>query len=153
MDRKTELAKRGLFLALVALFAVGCKTSTRPMHIERGLEPQASVIPDRTSLSKPYLTYGQIGFTTPGQLEEHFDNHGAEFKAISPPQFLQFAQELRDRPKDPTFLECKRFDGVVCRFDPESGAFLAYNKDRTIRTFFKPKDGDAYFYRQMHRLH
>lgn len=123
------------------------------MHIERGIGPQAGVIPDRTSLSRPYLIYGHIAFTTDGQLDEHFDKHGAEFHAISPTQFLQFAQELRDRPKDPTILEGKRFDGVICRFDTQTGAFIAFKKDRIIRTFFKPKNGEEYFYRQMRRTH
>jgi pyocin large subunit-like protein len=61
------------------------------------------------------------------------------------------AQELRDRPIDGSVLEAARSDGVVTRFDRASGAFLAFNRDRTIRTFFKPNDGEAYFRRQLNR--
>jgi pyocin large subunit-like protein len=41
--------------------------------------------------------------------------------------------------------------GIVTRFDRRSGAFGAYNHDRTIRTFFKPNDGERYFRRQAER--
>ena len=38
-------------------------------------------------------------------------------------------------------------DGVLRVFDPQSGAFGAYNRDGTTRTFFKPGNR-AYFERQ-----
>ena len=34
-----------------------------------------------------------------------------------------------------------------------SGAFIALNADGTIRTFFKPNNGEAYFRRQSTRSH
>jgi len=40
---------------------------------------------------------------------------------------------------------------VVTRFDRTSGAFLAFNSDGVIRTFFKPNDGERYFRRQAER--
>lgn len=123
------------------------------MYIERGIGPQSGIIPDRTSLSKPYLVYGHIAFSSDGQLEEHFDKYGRDFDAISPTQFLQIAQDLRDRPKDGDILEGRRFDGVICRYDKETGAFIAFNKNRVIRTFFKPRDGEAYFRMQMALKH
>ena len=48
-------------------------------------------------------------------------------------------------------LEAVRSDGVVTRFDKVTGAFLAFNDDLTIRTYFKPNDGEAYFRRQSKR--
>lgn len=142
-----------VLIALATLAISGCNAPSRPLHIERGISDQTSEVPDRTSLSKPYLTYPQVGFTTEGQLEQHFDKHGGEFHAISPTQFLQFAQELRDRPHDSSLLDGKRFDGVFCRYDTRSGAFIAFNKNHVIRTFFKPRNGEAYFYHQMSRRH
>ena len=35
--------------------------------------------------------------------------------------------------------------------DRSSGTFLAFNPDLTIRTFFKPNDGESYFHRQSKR--
>ena len=37
--------------------------------------------------------------------------------------------------------------------DRRSGAFLAYNTDLTIRTFFRPNAGEAYFQRATGRTH
>ncbi len=62
------------------------------------------------------------------------------------------AQTLRDAPAGGMVLEIVRpADGVVSRFDKSNGAFLAFNPDRTIRTYFKPNDGESYFRRQAKR--
>jgi pyocin large subunit-like protein len=58
---------------------------------------------------------------------------------------------LRDRPAGDPVLEAVRSDGVVTRFDRSSGTFLAFDRDRTIRTFFKPNDGERYYRRQAER--
>ena len=50
-------------------------------------------------------------------------------------------------------LEIRRQDGVVSRFDRSTGSFIAVNADGTIRTFFRPKDGERYFRRQATREH
>ncbi len=64
---------------------------------------------------------------------------------------MRQAQELRDRPAGGDILEIKRADGVITRFDRKTEAFLAFNRDLTIRTFFKPNDGERYFQRQSKR--
>ena len=62
------------------------------------------------------------------------------------------SQSLRDAPAGGPILEAvRRGDGVVTRFDRDNGAFIAFNRDRTIRTFFKPNDGERYFHRQAAR--
>ena len=48
-------------------------------------------------------------------------------------------------------LETVRRDGVTTRFDRQTGAFVAFNRDGTIRTFFKPNDGERYYRRQAER--
>jgi pyocin large subunit-like protein len=59
---------------------------------------------------------------------------------------------LRDAPVGGDIVEVVRqSDGVISRFDRGSGAFLAADPDGTIRTFFKPNDGEAYFRRQARR--
>jgi len=92
-----------------------------------------------------------VGFASRTRLAEHFEKHGREFGSISEDQYLRLAQELRDKPPDDSVIEAVRGDGVVTRFDRKSGAFLAFNRDRTIRTFFKPNDGESYFRRQLNR--
>jgi hypothetical protein len=70
----------------------------------------------------------------------------------NPRGFRTRAQALRDAPVGGDILEIVRgIDGVISRFDRRSGAFLAADPDGTIRTFFKPNDGEAYFRRQARR--
>ncbi len=93
-----------------------------------------------------------IGFHSRAQLAEHFQKHGAEFAAASIADYLHMAQALRDAPVGGDILEIVRpSDHVISRYDKASGAFLAFDTGGTIRTFFKPNDGEAYFRRQAKR--
>ena len=93
------------------------------------------------------------GFESHAKLTEHFHKHGAEFGAKSETEYLHMAQILRDTPLIPRIREAVRSDGVITRFDLQLGSFLAFNRDRTIRTFFKPNDGERYFERQLNKSH
>lgn len=111
------------------------------------VETGAAVAADRgTPVAHP-----EIGFHSPERLVEHWQRHGAEFGAVSPEEYLRLAQALRDRPAGGAVLEAPRSDGAITRFDRASGAFLAYDEDLTIRTFFKPNEGERYFHRQLER--
>ena len=111
----------------------------------------AAPIPPGTAQTPPQNT-GK-GFRDHAHLAEHFAKHGREFGAVSETQYLALAQTLRDAPAGGDILEVIRAgDGVVSRFDKRSGAFLAFNRDGTIRTFFKPNDGEKYFRRQVNRV-
>ena len=91
------------------------------------------------------------GFRTRRQFEEHYAKHGREFGNVSAQQYLSMAQDLRDAPAGGPILEAVKPTGVVTKFDRRTGAFGAYNRDRTIRTFFRPVDGERYFRRQARR--
>lgn len=91
------------------------------------------------------------GFRSGRQLDDHYEKHGAEFGKISKEQYLKMAQEFRDAPKGGDILESVRQDTVITRFHKRKGWFLAFNNDRTIRTFFIPNDGERYFWRQARR--
>ena len=88
------------------------------------------------------------GFRSKRQFEEHFTKHGSEFGGISPQEYLQRAQALRDTPTGGSILEAVTPEGIISKFDRRSGAFGAYNRDGTIRTFFIPNAGERYFHRQ-----
>lgn len=93
------------------------------------------------------------GFRGPAQLADHFARHGADVGASTPEAYVARAQALRDATVGGDVLEIVRsVDGVISRFDRRTGAFGAYDADGTIRTFFKPEDGEAYFRRQARRL-
>ena len=97
-------------------------------------------------------TASSARFRSRAQLEDHYRKHGAEFGRISIDDYVRRAQALRDAPAGGDVLEVVRTaDGVVSRFDRATGAFLAFDTDGTIRTFFKPNDGEAYFRRQAKR--
>jgi len=89
-----------------------------------------------------------IGFRTKKQFDEHFAKHGAEFNGISKSEYLLLAQTLRDEPAGGSVLELRRPDSTVSRYDRKSGAFIAFDANGMIRTFFKPNDGESYFRRQ-----
>jgi pyocin large subunit-like protein len=92
-----------------------------------------------------------IGFASRRRLVEHYEKHGREFGPVTVDEYLRQAQELRDRAAGGDVLEAARADGVVTRFDRRTGAFLAFNRDLTIRTYFKPNAGESYFRRQARR--
>lgn len=110
---------------------------------------------DRRSSSNGAVQPGrpEIGFHSRQQLDAHFAKHGAEFGDVNRQEYLREAQLLRDAPVGGSVEEIKRPDGTVSRFDRASGAFIAFDADGTIRTFFKPNDGEAYFRRQALRSH
>lgn len=91
------------------------------------------------------------GFRSAERLHEHYLKHGAEFGRLSEAEYLATAQALRDAPVGGPILELRRPDGVVSRYDRRSGTFLAFDADGTIRTCFRPNDGEAYFRRQANR--
>jgi len=96
-------------------------------------------------------TRTSIGFRTPELLAEHYRKHGSEFGDIIIEEYLHRAQILRDVRPGRTVLELTRRDGVIVRFDRGTGAFLAFDPDGTIRTFFKPRQGEVYFQRERMR--
>ena len=92
-----------------------------------------------------------VGFADSRRLDEHYEKHGAEFGNISKQDYLHQAQLLRDAKVEGPILQTVRADGVTTRFDRQTGAFIAYNPNGAIRTFFKPNDGERYYRRQAER--
>jgi hypothetical protein len=92
---------------------------------------------------------GGKGFRSEHLLAEHFSSYGRQFGAISQAQYLRYAQQLRDSRPSKNVLESRRQDGGGAKFDRRRGWFVAYDADRTIMTFFIPRDGIRYFERQM----
>jgi hypothetical protein len=138
-----RLLVAGLVLLAVALSAI----------FGRGPErPPIGVEPGRVEAREPGRAFGpSVGFTSRRSLDEHYEKHGAEFSGASKADYLRIAQSLRDaRPGGPV-LQVIRNDGVSTRFDRRDGTFVAFNRDGTIRTCFRPNDGERYFRRQADR--
>jgi len=138
-------------LVLVALileaFVYACNSSSTQNTSSQNQQTSASSL----SQTPPIISRPHVGFASRQKLLDHFKKHGQEFGSINMEEYLRQAQELRDRPAGKNVLETVRPDGVISRFDRTSGAFIAYHPDGVIRTFFKPNDGEAYFWRQSRR--
>lgn len=119
---------------------------TRPSTTARPAPPSLA-----SNRADPGLA--RIGFRTQQKLHDHFDKHGAEFGTMTEASYLQMAQALRDAPLSNRVLEAVQADGTISRFDRKTGAFMAFDTDLTIRTFFRPDDGEAYFRRAAKRSH
>lgn len=94
-----------------------------------------------------------IGFRSQQKLDDHYTKHGREFGNISKAQYLALAQDLRDAPLSNTVIETTQKDGTLSRFNRLSGAFMAFDRSLIIRTFFKPNDGENYFWRAAKLTH
>ena len=149
---------RMLYLLLVsALFvAAGCRSDAAPAVQQQSSANPGSISQrsgQRSASGDDYSVRTRIGFRSRKYLDEHFAKHGREFRGLNKDQYLLAAQTLRDRPVGGAVEEIVRGDGTASRYDRGSGAFLAFNRDGTIRTFFKPNDGERYFRRQAQRSH
>jgi len=151
---------RGIVSALILLVAIAIAfwqrdaareaQSSTPAATERSTrEADRTPRSDDGAASHPWDR--SAGFRSDALLVEHYRKHGREFGAISQDEYLRGAQELRDRPAGGDVLEGTRADGVITRYDRSTGAFLAFNRDGSIRTFFRPNQGETYFRRQLTR--
>ena len=129
-------------IGALALFSITHRPANTPAH---------APVPAQSSALDRAPSHPEIAFRSQHLLNEHFEKHGRAFGSVGIAGYLRFAQALRDRPAGGNLLEATRDDGVVTRFDRASGAFLAFNPDLTIRTCFRPNDGEAYFRRQLLR--
>ena len=134
-------------LAVVAIYAYWSHFAERSG--ERAVAREITAVPGDAGTGKAWGTH--VGFVNEKRLEEHYEKHGAEFGRITKQDYLRQAQLLRDATVGGPVLETVRRDGVTTRFDRQTGAFIAFNGDGTIRTFFKPNDGERYYKRQAER--
>ncbi len=133
-------------LAAVAIFLFWTQTSERGQR-EGARGPTISA--EAREAGQGWGT--SVGFADQRRLDDHYQKHGAEFGRITKQDYLRQAQLLRDAKVGGAILETVRRDGVVTRFDRDTGAFIAFNANGVIRTFFKPNDGERYFRRQSER--
>ena len=135
-------------IALSALLILAaCRQAIAPVTQAPGSSNAPPVAPSPQAAIK----HPDIGFASRRKWQEHFEKHGREFGNVTADEYLRQGQTLRDCAAGGDVLESVRRDGVVTRFDKQSGTFLAFDSDLTIRTCFKPNDGVNYFWRQSKR--
>ena len=140
----------GVLIVALALTAAVITLLPRPVHHTPRPHSTLTLAPLPSAVA-PGMVRTQVGFRSQERLTEHFRKHGREFGKIGMDRYLRLAQELRDRPAGGMILEAVRGDGTTIRYDKSSGAFIAFDRDGTIRTFFRPDRGDAYFRSQLQR--
>ena len=146
MMPRTGLPWRRLIVAALAALSIVLYWS----HVvERGQRLEAR---DAATAAAGVGERANIGFVDQRRLDEHYAKHGAEFGTITRQDYLRQAQLLRDAAVGGPVLQTVRADGVTTRFDRQTGAFVAFNANGTIRTFFKPNDGERYYRRQAERV-
>jgi hypothetical protein len=116
--------------------------------------PARSPSPERTSpASKPAPTPTQkapparVTWGNYGSLEDHFVRHGSDFSARDAEDYARQAWAFRQRAYAAGLPMKLDTDGTLRVFDPANGAFAAYNRNGTTKTYFKPGSRD-YFTRQ-----
>ena len=144
--RMNKTVSNLLLVLVLAGCLAGC-SARQTLRAELNRNDNASAQPASAS-ARPAPS---VGFASPEKLLEHYHKHGAEFGRISMEDYLRTAQTLRDRTLGATIVEAVRADGVITRFDRDTGTFIAFNRDGVIRTCFRPNDGEAYFRRQLKR--
>jgi hypothetical protein len=143
---------RRLVTALVAAVAIFLYWNNVAERGDRAVARDGARDQTITQRSDGARVFGpSVGFADARRLDEHFEKHGAEFGRITKQDYLRQAQLLRDTAVGGPVLETVRADGVATRFDRQTGAFLAFNPNGVIRTFFKPNDGERYYRRQAER--
>lgn len=80
-------------------------------------------------------------------LADHFARHGEDFKAQDADDYARQAWSFRQRALATSLPMKLDEDGTLRIYDPNTGAFAAYNRDGTAKTYFKPGSRD-YFARQ-----
>jgi pyocin large subunit-like protein len=140
-----------LFLHIILIFGLLGSLSGCSAHHPTTGNSNRSNAPAVQAAAPSAGAASPVGFASRERLLEHYQKHGREFGNVSIEEYLRIAQTLRDHMPGATIIEAVRTDGVTTRFDRETGTFIAFNRDGTIRTCFKPNDGEAYFRRQLQR--
>jgi pyocin large subunit-like protein len=83
----------------------------------------------------------------PASLPDHFARHGAEVGARNQEEYALMAWQFLQRAKSEGLPAKVDASGTLRIFDHRSGAFGAYNRNGTTKTFFKPGQR-SYFDRQ-----
>jgi pyocin large subunit-like protein len=142
--------KRTVAYLLLVLGLAECLTGCSARQTTRAEPNRNETVPAQAGSTSGRLA-PSVGFASRERLLEHYQKHGGEFGDISIEEYLRTAQALRDHSLGTAIVEAVRTDGVITRFDRDTGTFIAFNRDGTIRTCFRPNDGEAYFRRQLKR--
>lgn len=125
-------------------------TNTKSADTPASTEKYTANVADDDELNESEIRF-DIGFRSKSKLDQHYIKHRREFGTISKSEYLRQAQVLRDSPVSDRIIETTQANGTLSRFDRETGGFIAFDRDGTLRTYFRPDDGEDYFWRAAKR--
>jgi pyocin large subunit-like protein len=86
----------------------------------------------------------------PGKLEEHYEEHGDDFKALlTIEEYEARAKNFFTREPTETTAFFYDADGVLYRYDKDSNEFGMCRADGIMITYFLPRNKLIYWYRQV----
>ncbi len=132
--------------ARIALTTNSFRTTGTASLRERPVS-KASNNADRSQAPRREVPSARETWGNPGSLRDHFERHGADFKAKDAEDYAGKAWEFLRRARSEGLPAKVDDEGTIRIYDPKSGAFAAYNRNGTTKTFFKPRSQD-YFERQ-----
>ncbi len=90
--------------------------------------------------------YSAYSFSSEQALQEHFDKHRSEFGYSTKEEYLQGAINVIENPA--SLKKTEKEDGDIVYYLQSTNEIVFVSPSGTIRTYFKPTDGIAYFNRQ-----
>ena len=106
--------------------------------------PAAAPKPPTLPQQQPRPPPARVTWGSFRTLADHFDRHGPDFNARSAEDYAAQAWLFLVRAKSEGLPAKRDPDGVMRVYDPRSGAFAAYNRDGTTKTYFKPGRPDYF---------
>ncbi len=92
-----------------------------------------------------------IDYVKPKLFRSHYKDHAKEFgNSISEEEYLSISRELYAYRYN--YQVKVDSEGITRVYDVKTNTFGSYNPDNSIRTTFKPREGQAYFDRQPGKL-
>lgn len=114
---------------------------------EKPSAPAAKPTAATTPAPPTQQTWGHLD-----SLQDHFDRHGRDFKAVSPDDYAAQAWCFLQRALSTGLpMKLDETDGTLRVFDPSTRAFAAYNRAGKTKTYFKPESA-SYWQRQPGRM-
>lgn len=84
------------------------------------------------------MSGSRIRFADRIELEEHYNDHGADFGASDAFEYQNMAEEFLCGDKEVGILQCTRTGGDMIRFCLKTSRFGVISQSGIIRTFFMP---------------
>jgi hypothetical protein len=141
-DAAIALATDGAAEAVAARRLARAEAEASAVAATVAVEAEATLPATFAELPEP------AGWARREKLVSHFVDHGDDFGALTPSEYVEQSKRLLDEARGGILRVKVDPDRRVIRvFDPATGRFGSFNPDGSTRTYFRPKS-TTYFDRQ-----